>query len=372
MRSARRGLGGTYQRGGVWWIRYSYRGRKMRESSGSVKEAAAIRLLKKRLGEMGSGRLVGPDVERTTFEDLKQMLLDDYETNGRRSVARAKASLAQLEQVFKLNRALDITPDRLVAYVKRRQDDGVKPATIRNELSALKRAFNLGIRAGRVAFRPVFPVISVRNARSGFFEHADFRAVQARLDPDLQPLAEFLYLTGWRKGEALELEWRMIDLKAGIIRIEDSKNGEPRTLPFRALPALAALVERQRERTSAVEQARGIIVRHVFHRGGRRILDFRGAWQTACTEAGVANRIPHDFRRTAARNLSRAGVPERVIMTLCGWKTRSVFDRYRIVNEADLAEGLAKLALLNESTPPEPSKIASIATGTVRAQKGPK
>jgi integrase len=64
----------------------------------------------------------------------------------------------------------------------------------------------------------------------------------------------------------------------------------------------------------------------------------------AASSKRVAFRIPHDYRRSAMRNLSRSGVPERVIMQLCGWKTRSVFDRYRIVAERDLAEGLARLA----------------------------
>lgn len=369
MSAARRGLGGVYLRGGVWWIRYSYRGDKRRETSRSVNRSDAVRLLKKRLGEMGQGRLVGPDAERVTLADLKGMLLDDYALKGNRTAPRAAQGMAHVLGHFsETARALDITADALVSYAKVRKEDGAAPATVKNELAMLRRGFNLAVRAGRLPQRPAFPVIEARNRRTGFFEEAEYRAVEARLDVDVRPLAGFMYLTGWRKSEALQLEWRNVDFSAGILRIEDSKNGEPRTFPFHALPELAELLTMQKDRTEAVEQARGIIVRNVFHRDGERIRNFRRAWMTACKAAGVPGRLVHDFRRTAARNLSRAGVSERVIMSLCGWRTRSVFDRYRIVNEADLAEGLAKLANVAHPANVARPKVVLMPTGTERAQ----
>lgn len=369
MRETRRGLGGVYRRGGVWWIRYSYRGDKRRETSGSPRQADALRLLKRRLGEIGLGRLVGPDAERVTLGDLKAMLLDDYALKGNRTVVRAAQGMAHILGHFgESARALDTTADKLVSYAKARQEGGAAPATVKNELAMLRRGFNLAVRAGRLPQRPAFPVIEARNRRTGFFEEGEYRAVEARLVEDIRAVASFMYLTGWRKSETLRLEWRNVDFEAGVLRIEDSKNGEPRTLPFRALPELSDLLARQKARTEAVEQRGGVIVPFVFHRDGRPVRSFRRAWMTACEAAGVRGRLVHDFRRTAARNLSRAGVSERVIMVLCGWKTRSVFDRYRIVNEADLAEGLAKLASVEQAVRPTPPKIVPMPTGTQRAQ----
>lgn len=157
----------------------------------------------------------------------------------------------------------------------------------------------------------------------------------------------FAYCTGWRTpSEVLPLTWAQVDFAAGVVRLEPgtTKNREGRTFPFAVLPQLEAVLRTQREYTTAVERRLGCVIPWVFHREGQRLKGFRRAWLSACRRAGLVGMIPHDFRRTAVRNLVRAGVPERVAMQLTGHKTRSVFDRYDIVNEADLREAVAKLA----------------------------
>ena len=71
--------------------------------------------------------------------------------------------------------------------------------------------------------------------------------------------------------------------------------------------------------------------------------DFRETWANACKAAEVPGLLFHDLRRTAARNLRRAGIAEGVIMKIGGWRTRSVFERYAIVSQTDIAEALRKL-----------------------------
>jgi integrase len=333
----------------VWWIRWHHRGKKYRESSESTNENEAKRLLKKRLGEAAIGRPIGPQLEKTTFEDLKTILVDEYRANRRRSINRIEDALNHLAGFFAEARAIDITTDRVTAYVAARQEEGAAAATINRELAALRRAFRLARRAKRVAEIPEISLLSENNVRTGFFEPEQFEAVLANLPEFLRPVIRTAYITGWRvPSEVLTRQRHHVDLDAGWLRLEpgETKNRDGRNFPL--TPELREVIEQQIERTRAFELATGQIVPGLFHRNGRPIKDFRGAWSAACKEAGVPGRIPHDFRRTAVRNLERAGVPRSAAMKMTGHKTEAVYRRYAIVDEAMLQESAVKLSALHQ------------------------
>jgi hypothetical protein len=184
------------------------------------------------------------------------------------------------------------------------------------------------------------------------------RAVLERLPTDVRPFVEFGHLTGWRFCEVRALTWRQVDFGAGVVRLEPgtTKNDEGRTFPFSSFPALADLLQRQREHTTSWERKSRQIVPWVFHRSGRQIRSFRDVWRRACREAGVPGSLFHDLRRTAVRNLERAGVPRSWAIKLTGHKTELVYRRYAIVSEADLTEGVGRLASLQARSVTVPSQ----------------
>lgn len=168
-----RGLGRVYQpkyrdrkTGGrtlspTWWIAYSFRGTKHRECSWSSKRQDAVRLLKKRLGEIGRGRFAGALLERTTFDDLEKIITDDYDVNGRRTKGRMLTALAALRLRFGLTLARDLTFDGLNAYIADRLKEGIAPATVRYDLSVLRgRSGWLSVLA-RLSARPSRPSASI-------------------------------------------------------------------------------------------------------------------------------------------------------------------------------------------------------------------
>jgi integrase len=368
-----RGMGRVFLRGGVWWIQYSFRGAQHRESTHSTKRPKAVSLLKRRLAEMGHGRLVGPQAERLTFGDMAKMVREDYALNGRKS----KPPLARLSEFFPDHtRALDITADVVKRYIQLRLDKGAAAATVKNEIGALGRAFTLAYRSGHMPNRPYLPSPRVSNARTGFFTDAEVRTLLKLLPEYMRPFVEAAYITGWRRGELRNLRWAQVDWEGGTIRLErgTTKSGEPRSFPFAAHPRLAELLRERRAQTSEFERDNETVCPWVFHRNGHQVSWYYDGWRTACEKAGVPGRLLHDLRRSAVRNLVRAGASEQVAMSITGHKTRSVFDRYHIVSSNDQVEAVKKLAALHGAIAPERRKVVAIGEasarrrGTVRGQ----
>ena len=353
----KRGFGSIYRRGSIYWIKYSYRGRIFRESSGSTEEPKATRLLKERIKQTGRPQFIGPTEERLTFEDLIAMLRTDYAVNGRRSASQLTSRITHLHDAFALVRVVDITGDRISAYVAERQRTGAASTTINRELAALKRAFTLALRAERLSHAPHIAMLEEHNARQGFLARGEFLTLMQQLPEYLRDPVTFLYVTGWRVSEMRSLEWRDVDLGAGVVRLrsENSKNKDSREFPFSRFPELAAILTRAQAR-------RRLECRFVFHRAGRPVGDFNKSWTAACTRAGLDKTLVHDLRRTAVRNLVRAGVPERVAMELTGHKTRSVFERYNIVSPNDKDSAVQKLASYLDAQPTAPT-IVPLTTG---------
>jgi len=173
------------------------------------------------------------------------------------------------------------------------------------------------------------------------------------LPDELKDVITFAYVTGWRiTSEVLPLEWRQVNFEAGEIRLEPgtTKNGDGRTFPF--TKTLRVLLQRRHGEREALKKASTIeprvFWRMVADKRGvekkpRAIVSFDKAWKVACKAAGCPGRIPHDFRRTAVRNLVRADIPDSIAMKLTGHKTRSVFDRYDIASSTDFKDAARKL-----------------------------
>jgi integrase len=342
MTSRPKGTGCIFKRpdSNKWWIKYSRNGRAFRESANVTDRHKAEKLLKQRLAEIATGTFVGAHTQRVRVEDLWEDVEREYRINARKSLDDAKARWnLHLKPMFGPARVIEVTTTMLGRYVDARQRERAKNATINRELALLKRMFRLGMQAtpAKVLRLPAFPKLAENNVRKGFLEDSQYRKlVDAYPHLWFRAMVECGRTYGWRVSELKNLRLSQLDFSERIIRLEPgtTKNGEGRevvmTEPIYNLLLTCA---------EGKDCTDWVFTRH----SGRQVKDFRETWTKACKAAGVPQLLFHDLRRTAARNLRRAGIAEGVIQRIGGWKTRSVFERYAIVTRTDIADAMRKL-----------------------------
>jgi integrase len=301
------------------------------ESSGSTNPRVAERLLRDREKAKDDGKMIVVGAHRTMMRDLFDLVITDKTNNKRKAVETEQQRIDKhLLPFFGSLKAIHVTFDTIESYKRSRIAEGAANGTINRELALIRQGERLGVRHGKVSHIPQINFLDEDNVRKGFFEEDTFHLLLKELPEELKPLHIFDYFTGIRHDEALSILWDQVDRLNAVIRLESTKSGEPREIYYAENKEMCGVVEQQWKMKREIETRFGRPVEHLFFRysgtgrgtePGDAIKDFRGAFNRALKAAGIENyeyikdrekvvqkRIFHDLRRTAIRNLRRAGV----------------------------------------------------------------
>lgn len=272
------------------------------------------------------------------MKDLYDLVEQDWTLNERSSLTKSIHHLKPGRRLLGDLDANSITPAAIEGYKLTRIREGAAKGTVNNELSILRRAFSLAVEQELLPKVPKVRLLAVSNARKGFLEPGDFwplfRTLET-LDAPVAHVVQWLYFIGWRKQEACGLTWDEVDVDTGTVQLPPSRNKTRKMRTLRVGLLLQALLKQR----LALKQGP-----FVFHRSGKRLIDFRGTWKRAVRERGKPRLLVHDLRRSFARNAVLAGIDVKTVMECGGWTTRYTFDRYDIVDEGRIETALNTLS----------------------------
>ena len=325
-----------------YYIMYSVNGKQKRESAETEDYEKAKTLLATRMGEHALGMKPTADVKAIKYEDVRDAYLTHARADGVAFFRKTDGTeylpgCPNLDAFFAGRRVLEITSEVLDAYTNHRAKAGVQGPTIRRELVTLRAMLRLATKKKmlRLADIPFFDLPDDSKPRKGFLTPDVFAKLLEKLPKHLRPLISFLYNTGCRIGAARRITWDMVNDDATEIELpgEITKNDEPLTLPLSG--ELSSLLKKQFRAPGPVFDSTNL----------------RKEWAEACHSLGLGvkkgwryNGLKiHDLRRSAVRNMVRAGVRETVAMSISGHKTRAVFDRYNISDKKDVHDALIKV-----------------------------
>jgi len=315
--------------------------------------------VKKRAGEEAQARRRRTQTPvEVTVGALLDLVIEDYGSSGQ-NLKDAKSKIEHsLRPYFGAMLANDLHTNEIEKWIAWRQThrlrksvraghDKLQPASINRELSLLRRAYQLGYERNPQLVEKIPPIkkLAENNIRKGFVSPEQYRALIAELPPYLRPITCIAFHVANRKGELINLEWSDVDLDGDppvfTLWPGETKNNDGRTLPIldgAMLDTFHAL--------KLDHDHNGPKEAHVFLTEEGKPLQYhhmRKVWDDACTRAGVPGLLFHDLRRSAVRNLRRAGVTQKVAREFSGHKTDAVFDRYNISDFDDLKDAAAKL-----------------------------
>jgi integrase len=310
----KRGTGAPYLRGRIYWIKYYVDGAPVYESTGTSIKSEAVKILNRKRVEADRGH-ISPD--KCRIEQLLELHIKEQTRLQRADVHHVRSRIQN-----HLGPALGhILVNRFATkdvenYIDARLASGVASSTVNRELACLKTALRIGFDHNLVHRLIRWKKLPELNVRSGFLDHDDYRRLLIELPEDLKLLLVFGYHYGIRKAELLRYRWAYVDWFSKEMRIPqpEAKNREPKTIPFYG--DVETWLEMQKERHDAECPKSPWI----FSRSGRAIKDFRVSWSNAVERSGLQDSLGwfHDLRRSAVRNMTNAGLDQKLAMSISG------------------------------------------------------
>jgi len=348
MAKRERGTGGLIRRPGsrMWYAQvHDANGKPKRYSTGTDVKQRAQGFLRNLLVDLDRG--VPLISKKFRYEDLRVALIQNYIERGNKSLQTTADGeqtiwgLKALDGHFKGFQVSKITTDAARQFAQKRLAQGAANATVNGSLALLRRMLSIAKEDGKLATPPKIRMLKPGPPRKGFLPRDQFDNLLSHVPANLKPLVTLLYFCGVRVGEALQIDWTQVDLPGALIRLEaeQTKNSEPRIVPLPDI--LVGMLEVVEDKSGTVFDGTNL----------------RKEWHKACAAAGLGTLtkvegkpdpvytglLIHDLRRSAIKNLMKAGVPEKVAMSISGHKTRAVFDRYHIVDTEDVVEAMRRV-----------------------------
>jgi integrase len=343
------GDGRVFPNGNFYYMDFYDNGTRHRENTFKATQEEAKKVLQARLKVLHAAQVNGTvfisaKANKMRVSKIVDALQGDFQLRKILS-EQNECNLARVKKDFGDRRATQLTAEEIDAYIAAREAAGDANASINRTLQLLKQAYRLAIKRGHLARVPDIRKLVEDNVREGFFSAKQARAVIANLPDDgLRDFVLFAYLCGWRKGSIAKLRWSAVDMEAGEILLPGKyvKNKKPLKLAIEG--ELADVLNRRDAARSVNVDGVAQLSEFVFHRKGKSVDRFNKSFRAACKKAGCPERLFHDFRRTAARDLIRSGVAAPTAMKICGWRTLSILTRYTIADDTDMREGLLTVA----------------------------
>lgn len=265
-----------------------------------------------------------------TVTELLDLVELDYEIHERESLRNFRWMRRYVDEFFDGRDADSVGHSDIQRYKLHRKNGGAAQSTINSELNWLSRGYHFAMEERIVDSAPKISRFRIgnRNARTDFIEPDKMKRVLQELPPDVRDLCEFLYFTGFRIGEAKSLLWEHV---RGDEIVLPAKNTKEAKHSVRGAARCVPLVGRVEDVLQRRECVRSQSVQLVFHRNGKPIKDYRGAWSNACRRAGV-KAVPYAVRRSFCRMAIDAGVDRDVAREFTGHLTDATFSRYNIVD----------------------------------------